>query len=255
MAIRLLENPDARNDPPQPLLTHLLALRDMIVFAGVSWALGMVIAGCFANQILALLKSPAANFQDLLQVVGMTAPFDVWLSITVWGGTVLAFPLMSFAVLRFVFPALTNREKFVILSGITAGTALFLVGGVLAYMKTVPLVVVAFRQIGDWMGIPQQIITIDTYVPVVLKLIVAFGLVFQMPLIIFVLGCFGMVTSKGLREKRRAAIIIAFVLAMFLTPPDPMSQILMAVPLCLLYELSVWAVWLKEKGGFRKKAA
>ena len=253
MAIRLLENPDARNDPPQPLLAHLLALRDMIVFAGISWAIGMVIAGVFANQILALIKAPAAQFEDLLQVVGMTAPFDVWLSITVWGGTVLAFPLMSFAVLRFVFPALTNREKFVILSGITVGTGLFLVGGVLAYMKTVPLVVVAFRQIGDWMGIPQQIITIDTYVPVVLKLIVAFGLVFQMPLIIFILGCFGMVTSKGLREKRRAAIVIAFVLAMFLTPPDPMSQIVMAVPLCILYEISIWAVWIKEKGSFRRR--
>jgi sec-independent protein translocase protein TatC len=98
------------------------------------------------------------------------------------------------------------------------------------------------------MGIEQQIITIDTYVPIVLKLIVAFGLVFQMPLVIFVLGCFGMVTSKGLREKRRIAIVIAFVLSMFLTPPDPMSQILMAFPLCILYEISIWAVWLKEKG-------
>ena len=253
MAIKLLENPDARNDPPQPLLTHLLALRDMIIFAGLSWVGGMVVAGVFANQILAMLKAPAAEFQDLLQVVGMTAPFDVWLSITVWGGTAVAFPLIFFAILRFVFPALTNREKFVLLAGITAGTALFLAGGVLAYMKTVPLVVVAFQQIGHWMGIPQQIITIDTYVPVVLKLIVAFGLVFQMPLIIFVLGCFGLVSSKALREKRRAAIVIAFVLAMFLTPPDPMSQIIMAVPLCLLYELSIWAVWLKEKGSFKKE--
>jgi sec-independent protein translocase protein TatC len=254
MAIKLLENPDARNDPPQPLLMHLLALRDMIAFAGISWGVGMVVAGVFASKILALIKAPAAQFEELLQVVGMTAPFDVWLSITVWGGTVVAFPFIAFAVLRFVFPALTNREKFVILAGITVGTGLFLVGGVLAYVKTVPLVVVAFRQIGDWMGIPQQIITIDTYVPVVLKLIVAFGLVFQMPLIIFILGCFGMITSKGLREKRRISIVIAFVLAMFLTPPDPMSQIMMAVPLCLLYELSIWAVWLKEKGGFRRKA-
>ena len=87
---------------------------------------------------------------------------------------------------------------------------------------------------------------------IVLKLIVAFGLVFQMPLIIFVLGCFGMVTSQALREKRRIAIVVAFVLSMFLTPPDPMSQIVMAVPLCLLYEISIWAVWLREKGRFRR---
>ena len=252
MAIDLIAKPDERNDPPRPLLEHLLALRDMLVFAAVSWACGVVVAGVFAPQILELLKAPAAEFKDLLQVVGMTAPFDVWMSIAAWGGTVLSFPLVSFAVLRFVFPALTNREKLVILCGISFGTALFLAGAVLAYGKTLPLVVVAFRQIGRWMGIEQQIITIDTYIPIVLKLIVAFGLVFQMPLIIFVLGCFGMVSSKALREKRRIAVVVAFVLSMFLTPPDPMSQIVMAVPLCLLYEISIWAVWLREKGRFRR---
>ena len=252
MAIDLIAKPDERNDPPRPLLEHLLALRDMLVFAAVSWACGVVVAGVFAPQILELLKAPAAEFKDLRQVVGMTAPFDVWMSIAAWGGTVLSFPLVSFAVLRFVFPALTNREKLVILCGISFGTALFLAGAVLAYGKTLPLVVVAFRQIGRWMGIEQQIITIDTYIPIVLKLIVAFGLVFQMPLIIFVLGCFGMVTSQALREKRRIAIVVAFVLSMFLTPPDPMSQVVMAVPLCLLYEISIWAVWLREKGRFRR---
>ena len=252
MAIDLIAKPDERNDPPRPLLEHLLALRDMLVFAAVSWACGVVVAGVFAPQILEFLKAPAAEFKDLLQVVGMTAPFDVWMSIAAWGGTVLSFPLVSFAVLRFVFPALTNREKLVILCGISFGTALFLAGAVLAYGKTLPLVVVAFRQIGRWMGIEQQIITIDTYIPIVLKLIVAFGLVFQMPLIIFVLGCFGMVTSQALREKRRIAIVVAFVLSMFLTPPDPMSQIVMAVPLCLLYEISIWAVLLREKGRFRR---
>lgn len=252
MAIDLIAKPDERNDPPRPLLEHLLALRDMLVFAAVSWACGVVVAGVFAPQILELLKAPAAEFKDLLQVVGMTAPFDVWMSIAAWGGTVLSFPLVSFAVLRFVFPALTNREKLVILCGISFGTALFLAGAVLAYGKTLPLVVVAFRQIGRWMGIEQQIITIDTYIPIVLKLIVAFGLVFQMPLIIFVLGCFGIVTSQALREKRRIAIVVFFVLSMFLTPPDPMSQVVMAVPLCLLYEISIWAVWLREKGRFRR---
>ena len=250
MAIDLIAKPDERNDPPRPLLEHLLALRDMLVFAAVSWACGVVVAGVFAPQILELLKAPAAEFKDLLQVVGMTAPFDVWMSIAAWGGTVLSFPLVSFAVLRFVFPALTNREKLVILCGISFGTALFLAGAVLAYGKTLPLVVVAFRQIGRWMGIEQQIITIDTYIPIVLKLIVAFGLVFQMPLVLFVLGWFGILTSKTLREKRRVAIVLAFFLAMFLTPPDPMSQIFMAILLCVLYELSIWAIWLKEKGKF-----
>ena len=114
------------------------------------------------------------------------------------------------------------------------------------------MVVRAFRAINEWCGIPSTIIRLEGYISIVLKTIIAFGLVFQLPLIIFVLGWFGVVTSKGLRDKRRIAIVMSFVLAMFLTPPDPMSQIFMAVPLCLLYELSIWMVWLKEKGTFGK---
>ena len=121
-----------------------------------------------------------------------------------------------------------------------------------AYAKTLPMVVRAFRAINEWCGIPSTIIRLEGYISIVLKTIIAFGLVFQLPLIIFVLGWFGVVTSKGLRDKRRIAIVMSFVLAMFLTPPDPMSQIFMAVPLCLLYELSIWMVWLKEKGTFGK---
>ena len=83
------------------------------------------------------------------------------------------------------------------------------------------------------------------------RALVRTGLVFQLPLILFVLGWFGILTSKVLREKRRVAIVLSFFLAMFLTPPDPMSQIFMAVPLALLYELSIWAIWLKEKSSFK----
>ena len=95
------------------------------------------------------------------------------------------------------------------------------------------------------------ILRIENYISIVLKTIIAFGLVFQLPLILFVLGWFGILTSKVLREKRRVAIVLSFFLAMFLTPPDPMSQIFMAVPLALLYELSIWAIWLKEKSSFK----
>ena len=82
--------------------------------------------------------------------------------------------------------------------------------------------------------------------PLILKLILAFGLVFQIPLVMFVLGWLGVISSETLRKWRKFAIVFAFVLGMVLTPPDPMSQMLMALPLCILYEISVWAVWLKE---------
>ena len=96
----------------------------------------------------------------------------------------------------------------------------------------------------------MEILRIENYISIVLKTIIAFGVVFQLPIILFVLGWFGIISSSGLREKRRVAIVLSFVIAMFLTPPDPMSQLFMAIPLCLLYEFSIWLIWLKEKGSF-----
>ncbi len=247
MKIPHIENPDQRNDPPRPLLEHLLALRDMLVFAAISWAICVVVAGVFSPQILQWLKSPAATSEEMLQGLDLTSGFSTMMSIAVWGGTALAFPFIVYSILRFVFPALTRREKFVLMSILVSGTALFTVGVGLAYEKTLPLVVTAFQSINAWVGLPVTTIRIEGYISIVLKTIIAFGMVFQMPLVLFVLGWFGIVTSAGLRAKRRIAVVMAFALAMFLTPPDPMSQIIMALPLCLLYELSIWAIWLKEK--------
>jgi len=244
----LLQNPDARNDPPRPLLEHLLALRDMIVFGSVSWAIAAIVAGSCSCFILAWLKSPAAANAEFIQGLDLTSGFDAIMAIAIWGGAVLAFPFIIYAILRFIFPALTNREKFVILAILIFGSMLFMGGAALAYSKTLPLIVTAFQSINNWVGLPVTTIRIEGYISIVLKTVVAFGFVFQMPLVLFVLGWFGIITSEGLRQKRRMAIVLSFVLAMFLTPPDPMSQIVMAVPLCLLYELSIWAVWLKEHG-------
>ena len=252
MAIAFLKDPDKRDDPPRPLMEHLLALRDMLVFAAIAWAVCVIVCGCFSPQILAWLKSPAAQDENLLQGLDLTSGFSTIMSISLWGGTALSFPFVVYAILRFVFPALTNREKFVLLSILISGFALFLVGVGLCYSKTLPMAVVAFQQINRWVGLPVTTIRIEGYISIVLKMVIAFGRVFQMPLVIFVLGWFGIVTSEGLRAKRRIVIVMAFVVSMFLTPPDPMSQIIMAIPLCVLYELSIWAVWLKEKGSLSR---
>ena len=251
MAIKLIENPDERNDPPRPLLEHLLALRDMIVFGAVAWVACATICAICTPWIMAWLKSPAGEDGKLLQGLDLTSGVSAIISIAGWGGTALAFPFIIYAILRFVFPALTNREKFVILAIMIVGTFFFLGGVVMAYEKTLPMIVVAFQAINRWVGFEMEILRIENYISIVLKTIIAFGLVFQLPLILFVLGWFGILTSKVLREKRRVAIVLSFFLAMFLTPPDPMSQIFMAVPLALLYELSIWAIWLKEKSSFK----
>ena len=251
MAMNLLKNPDERNDPPRPLMEHLMALRDMLIFGAVAWLVCAIAAGACSPWILQWLKSPAGSSEELLQGLDLTTGVWTIISICGWGGTALAFPFIAYAILRFVFPALTNREKFVLMTILIAGSALFLAGVALAYSKTLPMIVVAFQKINEWVGIPSTIIRIDGYISIVLKTIIAFGLVFQLPIILFVLGWFGIVTSKALREKRRVAIVLSFFLSMFLTPPDPMSQLFMAMPLCILYEISIWLIWLKEKGSLK----
>ena len=138
MAIKLLQNPDERNDPPRPLLEHLLALRDMFVFAAVAWTVCVVIAAVFSPHILSWLKSPAATSEEMLQGLDLTSGFTTAMSISLWGGTAISFPFLVYSLLRFVFPALTNREKIILLSILIFGSALFLAGVGLAYSKTLP---------------------------------------------------------------------------------------------------------------------
>ena len=254
MAISFIKDPDKRDDPPRPLLEHLMALREMLVFGALSWLICAIVAGIATPLVLTWLKSPAGASEDMLQGLDLTTGVSTIISIAGWGGTALAFPFIIYAILRFVFPALTNREKFILLTLLVAGTGFFLVGVGVAYAKTLPLVVSAFQAINEWVGLPVTIIRLEGYISIVLKTIIAFGLVFQLPLIIFVLGWFGIISSASLRSKRRIAIVLAFAISMFLTPPDPMSQLIMAIPLCLLYELSIWAVWLKEKASREREA-
>jgi len=159
----------------------------------------------------------------------------------------VSFPLVMYFVLRFVFPALTKREKAAILFFLLGGAAFFGVGVVFAYGQLAPNVVRFFDVVNGWLGLSVTEVQVENYVPLILKLVLAFGLVFQVPLLLFVLGWLGVISSDSLRSWRRFAIVLAFFLGMVLTPPDPMSQILMAVPLVLLYEVSIWGVWFKEK--------
>ena len=247
MAISVIRDPDRRDDPPRPLMEHLSALREALIFIFASWALCAVFAGIFSPQILELLKSPAASNEGMLQGLDLTSGFSAMMSIALWGGTAISFPFTTYAILRFVFPALSRREKVAILTLLSVGTGLFMTGAVLAYRETVPLVVDTFQEFNRWVGLPVETIRIEGYISIVLKTIIAFGLVFQLPLLLFILGWLGLVTSAWLRKERKVAIVLAFVLAMILTPPDPVSQVMLAIPLCVLYELSIWAVWLKER--------
>ena len=186
-----------------------------------------------------------------IEGLDLTSGFDAILMIALWGGTALSFPFVSFYLLKFIFPALTRREKNSILFCLGAGTLFFAVGAWMAYAKTLPVVVKVFLAFADWVNTVYTV-KADGYIRIVLKTILAFGIALQLPLLVFVLGWLGVISSATLRRYRKIAIVIIFVLGMVLTPPDPMSQIIMAVPMILLYELSIWLIRLREVASGRK---
>ena len=254
----LLKNPDEYNVPPRPFFEHIVALRECLIHAVISWALCCIVVGVFSPTVLGWLKAPAAALEAAGKIkivsLNLTGGFSQIMSIAMWGGTGVSFPFVMYFVLRFVFPALTKREKAAILFFLIAGAVFFGIGVVFAYGQLAPNVVRFFDIVNRWVGLSVTEVQVENYVPLILKLVLAFGLVFQVPLLLFVLGWLGVISSDSLRRWRRFAIVLAFFLGMVLTPPDPMSQILMAVPLVLLYELSIWGVWFKEKCSFGDKS-
>ena len=246
----LIKNPDEYNDPPRPFFEHIVALRSCLIWALLSWVLCCIFTGVFSPTVLSWLKEPAAELEAAGKIrivsLNITGGFGQIMSIAMWGGTALSFPFVMYFVLRFVFPALTKKEKVAILFFLLAGTVFFGIGVGFAYGQLAPNVVRFFDVVNAWVGLSVTEVQIENYVPLVLKLVLAFGLVFQIPLILFVLGWLGIISSDSLRSWRRFAIVLAFFLGMVLTPPDPMSQLLMAIPLILLYEVSIWGVYFKE---------
>ena len=254
----LLKNPDEYNDPPRPFFEHIVALRECLIHAVMAWAICCLVVGVFSPTVLGWLKAPAAALEAAGKIkivsLNLTGGFSQIMSIAMWGGTGVSFPFVMYFVLRFVFPALTKREKAAILFFLIAGAVFFGIGVVFAYGQLAPNVVRFFDIVNRWVGLSVTEVQVENYVPLILKLVLAFGLVFQVPLLLFVLGWLGVISSDSLRRWRRFAIVLAFFLGMVRTPPDPMSQILMAVPLVLLYELSIWGVWFKEKCSFGDKS-
>lgn len=237
---------DDYNDPPRPFLEHLIDLRDCMIHCAIAWVLCEIVIVPFAPAITKWLIAPAGQAKDMVQGLGWTAGFSILLKIMLWGGTGLSLPFLLFFILRFVFPGLKHSERSVIVFCLVSSTVLFSLGVWMAYAATIQVAIKVFQQINNWVGIKVDIVKLDEHVDIVIKTIIAFGLAFQLPLLLLALGWIGIISSEALRTKRRIAVVVIFVLAMVLTPPDPVSQIVMAVPMCILYEVCIWIIRLRE---------
>jgi sec-independent protein translocase protein TatC len=268
-----------------PLMDHLIELRKRLIVCVGALIVGFGVCFAFAKQIYLFLLHPfevaagllaAQNaaggkhgyFDLMLVLIGVhkapsmaghdlklvfTAPLEFFftqLKVAGFGAVILTFPVLAWQVYRFVAPGLYAKERRAFLPFLIASPVLFTVGAALVYFVMLPFVL--------WFSLSQQIFgagnisvellpKVSDYLTLVTTLLLAFGLCFQLPVVLALLGQAGMVGSKMLRSGRRYAILGIFIVAAVVTPPDPISQFTLAIPLVLLYEVSIWCVWLIER--------
>ncbi len=242
-------------DQPKPFLQHLAELRTTLLGCLAAWGIGMAVVMPFAPRLFTLLRAPLARITDhpeqFLRSLEIMGGFSIALQIVLWGGLLVSAPFITFLLARFILPGLTCMERKVIIGSLGFVVALFILGVAIAYFITLPVALKIMFGLHDWLGIRAEW-TAVSYTAFAVKLLLAFGLAFEFPVVVVVLGYLGIVSSAFLRSKRRHTIVLILIIAMVLTPgPDVFSQIVMAVPMVLLYEACIWVVWLAE----RKKSA
>ncbi|MBY5328566.1 twin-arginine translocase subunit TatC [Rhizobium leguminosarum] len=247
-------------DKPQPLIEHLMELRTRLMWSIGAFFVAFIACFFFAKNLFNYLVIP---YKTAVQWAGLdvekaqliyTAPqefFFTQVKVAMFGGLVVAFPIIAAQVYKFVAPGLYKNERQAFLPFLIASPVLFLMGGALVYFFFTPMVMWFFLSMQQAPGHDEIAISlmpkVSEYLSLIMTLVFSFGLVFQLPVITTLLARVGLLTSQWLAEKRKFAIVLAFVVAAVLTPPDPMSQIGLAIPTILLYEISIYAARLVER--------
>ncbi|MDD9910629.1 MAG: twin-arginine translocase subunit TatC [Ahrensia sp.] len=246
-----------------PLVDHLIELRQRLIKALIAVAIVFVIAFIFADRIFQILVIPyerAAGEDQNLKLI-FTAPqeyFFAQLKIALFTALFVAFPVIASQIYKFVAPGLYRNERQAFLPFLVATPILFFLGASLVFFVVMPLAMTFFlsmQQTGSEVTTIELLPKVSEYLGLIMTLIFAFGLVFQMPVVISLLARAGLVSEAGLKSKRKYAVVLTFIAAAVLTPPDPVSQIGLAVPTLLLYELSIYATRLIERKRQEREAA
>ena len=247
-----------------PLIEHLIELRSRLIKSLIAFFAMFFLSFFFAKQIYNILLFPyefAAGPNAEVKLI-YTAPQEflfTQIKLGLFGAAFLSFPVVASQIYMFVAPGLYKKERAAFLPYLIATPFCFLLGASFVYFVAMPLAMQFFLSMQQAGGAGQASISllprVSEYLSLIMTLIFAFGITFQMPVVLTVLARVGMTNSKWLKEKRRYAIVGVFVLAAVLTPPDVISQLALALPTLLLYEISIWLVKMTEKKYEAEKAA
>ena len=233
-----------------PLLDHLVELRRRLLFCIAAIVVAFAVSYYFAEGIFAFLVQPLLSAgQKTLIYTQIFEAFFVKVKVAFFASMMIAFPVIANQLWRFVAPGLYRKEKRALLPFLLATPVLFTMGASLAYFMAIPWALhflLSFQ--GNIGGVQQEALpAIGNYLSFVMQFLFGFGISFLLPVLLMLLERAGIVTRKGLIGARRYAIVGATAIAAVLTPPDLMSQVLLAVPLCILYELAIIGIWFTER--------
>ena len=225
-------------DPKMPVTGHLEELRSRLIKIVSAILVGTIVAYFFRHQVLEFLQVPIKKVlkDNPLRFFSLMEPFIVHIKVSVYTGIFISIPIILYQLWMFVAPGLLEKERKYVLPFIFMGSLFFLFGASLCYFIILPYGTQFFINFDPTLQSP---ITIAGYISFCTRLILAFGIVFQLPLVLLLLSKIGLISSKTLTTNRKYAYVIFFIVGAILTPPDPLTQALMALPLVCMYELSV----------------
>ncbi len=223
-----------------PLTEHLRELRHRLIVSIVAFLIGTGVSFYFAKYVFEFLKNPVIKSYPDVELITLspTEPLFILIKISIAVGFILAMPVILYQMWRFIEPALYSHEKRMFIPLVLSSIVLFLLGSFFAYFVVLPLALKFLLGLGFTQLMATPYLSVDMYVSFVLKMVIAFGVAFQMPIVLYILQKAGVITPQQLAKFRKYFIVVAFLIAAVIAP-DVSTQVLMAIPLLALYEISV----------------